>query len=94
MGFRKSYYTHTCLGHFIHKITIGLNKGPSTGMILIDLQKAFNIFDHESLLKKMKHLGFSENVFGWFKSYLCEWKFKININTSYFNPSNLLCGIP
>ena len=67
-----------------------MNKGPSTGMILIDLQKAFNIFDHESLLKKMKHLGFSENVFGWFKSYLCEWKFKININ----NPSNLLCGIP
>ena len=42
----------------------------------------------------MKYLGFSKNTFTWFKSYLCEWKFKISINTSYSSPSDLICGAP
>ena len=63
-------------------------------MILIDLQKAFDTIDHQILLKKMKYLGFPKNTVIWFKSYPCEWKFKININTSYSSPSNLLCGVP
>ena len=42
----------------------------------------------------MKYLGFSKNTVTWLKSYLCEWKFKISINTSYSSPSNLLRGIP
>ena len=50
-------------------------------MVLIDLQKAFDTIDHQILLKKMKYLGFSENTITWFQSYICEWKFKISINT-------------
>ena len=41
----------------------------------------FDTMDHQILLKKMKYLGFSENTITWFKSYICEWKFKISINT-------------
>ena len=63
-------------------------------MILIDLQKAFDTIDHQILIKKMKYLGFSKDVIAWFKLYLSEQKFKININTSYSRPSNLICGIP
>ena len=60
-------------------------------MILIDLQKAFDTIVHQISLKKMKYLGFSKNTITWFKSYLCERKFEISINTSL---SNLLCGVP
>ena len=42
----------------------------------------------------MKYLGFSKNVIAFLKSYLSERKFKININTSYSNPSNVICRIP
>ena len=63
-------------------------------MVLIDLQQAFDTIDHQILLKKVKYLGFSKNTVTWFKSYLCERKFKISINTSYSSPSNLLCGVP
>ena len=63
-------------------------------MVLIGLQKASDIFDHQILLKKMKYLGFSKNTISWFKSYLCERKFQISINTSYSSPANLLCGVP
>ena len=63
-------------------------------MVLIGLQKASDIFDHQILLKKMKYLGFSKNAISWFKSYLCEQKFRISINTSYSSPAKLLCGVP
>ena len=63
-------------------------------MVLIDLQKAFDTIDHQILLKKMKYLGFSKNTITWFKSYLCERKFKIGINTSYSSSASLLCGVP
>ena len=42
----------------------------------------------------MKYLGFSKNTITWFKSYPCEWKFKISSNTSYSSSASLLCDIP
>ena len=91
-GFQKNYSTNTCLRHLTDKITTRFEKGFFTGMILINLQKAFGTIDHQILIKKMKYLCFSKNVISWFKSYLSEQKFKININTSYSSPSNLICG--
>ena len=41
----------------------------------------------------MKYIGFSKNVIAWFKSYLSNREFKININTSYSSPSNLTFGV-
>ena len=93
-GVRKNYSSNICLGHLTDKITTGFEKGLFTGMILIDLQKAFDTIDHQILIKKMKYLGFSKNVIAWFKSYLSARKFKININTSHSSPSNLICGVP
>ena len=37
-----------------------MDKGQHTGMILIDLQKAFDTLDHDILLKKMECLGFKK----------------------------------
>ena len=93
-GFRKNYSTNTCLGHLTDKITTRFEKGLFTGMILIDLQKAFDNIDHQILLKKMNYLDFSKSTITWFKSYLCEQKFRISIKTSYSSPPNLLCGVP
>ena len=91
--FRKNNSTNTCLGHLSEKITARFEKGLFTVMVLIDLQKAFDTIDHQVLLKKIKNLGFYKNIVTWFKSYLCERKFKISINTSYSSPANLLCGV-
>ena len=42
------------------KINRSFESGKYTGLILIDLQKAFDTKDHEILLKKMGCIGFSE----------------------------------
>ena len=45
-GFQKNYSTNTCLGHLTDKITTRFEKVLFTGMILSDLQKAFDTIDH------------------------------------------------
>ena len=63
-------------------------------MILIDLQKAFDTINHETLITKMEYLGFSKKVILWFKSYLAKRKFKVNLNKNFSEPGKLLCGVP
>ena len=94
-GFWKNYSINTCLRHLTEKITTRFEKDLFTGMILTDLQKAFDTIDHQILIKKMKYLDFLKNVIARFKSYLSELsKFKTNISTSYSSPSNLIYDVP
>ena len=51
-GFRDQHSTNMCLSYLIDKILSGFDSGLLTGMILIDLQKAFDTIDHNILLKK------------------------------------------
>ena len=51
-GFRNIHSTDTCLSYFHDKITKGFDSGLLTGMVLIDLQKAFDTIDHYLFIKK------------------------------------------
>ena len=56
-GFHKNHSTGTSLAYLTDK---DFNFGLLTGMILIDLQKAFDTINHDILLKKMSALRFSD----------------------------------
>ena len=72
----------------------GFDEGLSTGMILIDLRKAFDTIDHEILLQKLKAIKFSESTIKWFKSYLSERIFLVNIENKLSDFGEISCGIP
>ena len=61
-GFRTNNSTDLCLAHLIDFVATGMVKKMHTGMILVDLQKAFDTLDHGVLLEKMKYLGFRSSV--------------------------------
>ena len=63
-------------------------------MILIDLQKAFDTINHDILLGKLHAIGFSEKTVAWFKSYLSDRAFKVNINNHFSDLSKISCGVP
>ena len=93
-GFRKFFFTDSCLSYLNNKIAAGFESGLYTCMILIDLQKAFDTVNHDILLKKMEFIGFSEETTKWFKSYLSNRKFKVHIKNTFSEPGNFLCGVP
>ena len=61
-GFRKNFSTDLCLSYLNNKIATGFESGLCTGMILIDLQKAFNTINHKILVNKMEYVGFSKEI--------------------------------
>ena len=52
--------------------SIGMGKQMHIGMILVDLQKAFDTLDRGVLLEKLKYFGFRTSVTKWFESYPSE----------------------
>ena len=69
-GFGANFSTDSCLTHLTDFILREMDKGFYTGMILVDLQKAFDRLDHAVLLQKMECIGFKESVIEWFRSMI------------------------
>ena len=93
-GFRQNHSTDTSLSYLNDKILRGFDEGLFTGMILIDLQKAFDTIDHEIFLKKIRCLGFNESAIRWYKSYLDDRYFVVNVEGTFSEKALLSCGVP
>ena len=63
-------------------------------MILINLQNAFGTIDYKVLLDKLVYMGFSDYAISWFKSYLSNRSFIVNVENDYSDPGDLNCGVP
>ena len=61
-------------------------------MLLLDLQKAFDTVDHDILCKKLETIGVLS--VGWFRSYLCDRKQFVQINSVLSDPGLVTCGVP
>ena len=69
-GFRRGFSTSTCLTHLSDHIRFQMDKSNFTGMVLLDLQKAFDTVDHGVLLMKLEAIGLDADGLQWFRSYL------------------------
>ena len=49
-----------------------MDNGELTGVVLLDIQKAFDSIDHKILLEKLKFYGISQIELKWFQSYLAD----------------------
>ena len=93
-GFLKNHSTDTSLSYLTNGILTVFDLGLLTGMILIDLQKAFDTINHDILLKKMTSLGFSNHSIRWFQSYLPNRSFRVNMKNIYSSTAKTECGVP
>ena len=64
-----------------------------TGMILIDLQKAFDTINNDILLRKMSALRFSDRSINWFQSYLSNRSFRVNVQGKCSCIAKIDCGV-
>ena len=93
-GFRKSYSTDTCLLHLTDYIKGEIDQGKLCGMVLLDLQKAFDTVNHGILLFKLRSMGFNENSVKWMYSYLTGREQIVDVNGTVSPPSKITCGVP
>ena len=64
------------------------------GMVVLDLQKAFDTVNHKILFKKLKALGLNQIAINWFVSYLRDREQIVDIAGTYSQACNIACGVP
>ena len=62
-------------------------------MILIDLGKVFDTIDYDILLTKSRAIGFLNHAIDWFKWYLSNRLFRVNLENCYSYSPNITCGV-
>ena len=93
-GSRASYSTDTCLMHLTDFIKQEQDKGNYTGMVLLDLHKAFDTVDHSILLQKLEALGLQQTDIDWFQSYLSNRLQSVEVGGTLSSASTVTCGFP
>ena len=90
-GFRNNYSTNTCLIHLHDFIRSELSNGNYVGLVMLDVQKAFDSVDHELLCQKIHLAGIESD---WFRSYLTNRKQTVCVNGVLSSQQTIQCGVP
>lgn len=91
-GFRGGFSTDSSLIGLSDYVRSEMGKGSMVGMVLIDLQKAFDTVDHAILLDKLAAIGVSS--VSWFDSYLSDRQQCVDINGTRSEFLPVSCGVP
>ena len=93
-GFRSRHSTETTLLDTTNQLLVNMDKGLISGILFLDLKKAFDTADHEILLSKLERYGIRGRTLQWFISYILERKQMCKINNSISNVKKIRCGVP
>ncbi len=94
-GFRQGHNTETALLKIVNDLRLNTDKGNASVLILLDLSAAFDMVDHCILIDRLeKCIGLSGNDLNWFKTYITERTFSVNIGDCTSKNYDILYGVP
>ena len=93
-GFRSLHSTVTAVLDLTNQWCFNIDRGMISGVIFLDLKKAFDTVDHNLLLTKLKHYGMQEKTLQWFRSYLSDRSQRVYINGILSDKEQITCGVP
>jgi retron-type reverse transcriptase len=93
-GFRPQHSTETTLPSSTNEWLYNMDRGLLSGVLFLDLKKAFDTVDHHILLSKLKLYGIRGNSFKWFDSYLKGRNQICSMNGKLSSAREIGCGVP
>ena len=93
-GFRKRSSISTCLIEFLDKIYDSMDNGCLSGVLFLDLRKAFDTVDHQIAISRLSKFNLHNDVLDWFRDYLGERYQICKINGVESEQLEVKCGVP
>ena len=93
-AFKSRHSTETALIRLTDQILKNMDNDEVNGLVFIDFRKAFDVIDHELLLKKLSIYGATPSTVAWFKSYLSERKEFISLGKTTSKQLTVKQGVP
>ena len=92
-GFRQRRSTATALYRFTDDLLTNMDEGKFTGVVYLDLKKAFDTVDHKILILKFK-ASVSGLTLNWFHSYLTSRCQRTAVGRSLSGTRRVAVGVP
>jgi hypothetical protein len=93
-GFRSNHSTIQQLKRVIQHAKEGLKNKMSTGLVALDVEKAFDRVWHNGLVYKMINMKFPTYLILITKSFLTNRKFRVKIGSSFSIIMDIIFGVP
>ena len=93
-GFRDHHSTELANIELSDRIISALDEIQLPVTIYMDLSKAFDTLDHDTLLKKLNYYGISGTALEWFRSYLSHRSQYVGLNGVSSSQTRITTGIP
>nr|CAI5854689.1 unnamed protein product [Callosobruchus analis] len=93
-GFRSGHSTTSTLADVCDDYLAAMDVGSVTTAIMIDLSKAFDSINHQLLISKLHHFGFSESSVIWFSDYLSNRTQCVKVDGSVSALRDVSKGVP
>ena len=93
-GFRQKHSCHTALINLVDNWLSNINESKYCGVLFIDFKKAFDVIDHDLLLRKLKLYGLSSSTLILLDSYLTNRKQIVSTCTSVSSLKSVDYGVP
>jgi hypothetical protein len=93
-GFREKHSTSHQLLRVVKNIKNGLQNRRSTGMVLLDVEKAFDTVWHDGLVHKMFITRFPMRLIKIVRSFLSDRTFHVSVGEAKSDERNIPSGVP
>ena len=93
-GFRPTFSCHTALTRLVESWLSNINKRRLSGIVFLDLSKAFDLINHDILLQKLRCYIFDENTIQLIRSFLTNRTQQVLSNGLLSTTSFIKLGVP
>lgn len=94
-GFKKGSGTGEAVINVVEHVCNGLDTGSKgVGGVFFDLSKAFDLVDHDILVKKLNFIGCSREATSLIKDYLTNRRQLVQVGEFRSGEMDVLCGVP
>ena len=93
-GFRKNHSCHTALITLVDQWLCNINEKKFCGALFLDFAKAFDVIDHNLLLKKLSLYGVKDTVLEMMNSFLSNRQQTVYVNSCFSSSKTIKYGIP
>ena len=93
-GFRKKKSCQDHIARLDQYVTEGFNKKEKTGLVMFDLEKAFDKASHQGIIYKLRHVGLPAGLLNWTENFLTNRTFHVTWNSTHSKAYTTKTGVP
>ena len=93
-AYRQHHSTEDALVYAINNFLMAKDQGLYTGLVFVDMSKAFDRVEHQTLINDLSNIGVRGSALKWFINYLTDRQQQIRCGNTVSAPTSCSRGVP